>query len=121
MLHLLLIVHVTGAAVGLFAGMISMAAAKGGPVHRRSGMVFAIAMLTMCAAAVVIAVFRSQPINIVAGTLTAYLVVTALTTLRQPSRAVRRLDRGMMTLGLTAGIAAGAIGAAGGPFRVPLL
>ncbi|MGE3401534.1 MAG: hypothetical protein AB7K63_03035 [Vicinamibacterales bacterium] len=122
MLQLFLIVHVAGATVALFAGMTAMAVAKGGFAHRRAGAVFAIAMLTMCGSALIIAVARAQSINIVAATLTAYLVATALTTLRSPTVTVRRLDRGLMLTALTAGVAAAATAAAAaGPYRAPLL
>jgi hypothetical protein len=121
MLQLFLVVHVAGATLGLFAGMAAMIATKGGVFHRRSGAVFAVSILTMCAAALVIAVARWQTINIVAATLTAYLVATALTTLRSPSAARRRLDAALMVLAVIAGLGAAAIAAGEVQYRAPLL
>lgn len=105
----LLIVHIIGAAIALFAGVFAVSSAKGGWLHRRSGLVFVGAMLTMCASAVVLAVSRVQPLNVIAGLLTGYLVLTALLTVRRASPVRRRLDIGLMVLALTVGL--GAIGA----------
>jgi uncharacterized membrane protein len=107
---MLLVVHVAGASIGLLAGMTAMFSRKGGQLHRRSGKVFVVSMLAMCVAAIVIATVRAQPINLVAGTLTAYLVATAMMTVRPVSDPARRLARSLMAAAFCAGIAAVALG-----------
>ena len=49
----------------------------------------------MCGSAIVMAVVKGQITNVVAGVLTGYLTVTAVTTFRPRSRAVRSLDVGL--------------------------
>src|SRR5688572_1669921 len=118
----LLIIHVIGAAVGLVAGATALASAKGARLHRRSGKIFVAAMLTMSTSAIVLAVFRTQPLNVVAGLLTAYLVATALTTVRPRSAAMRRLDIGLMLGALVAGVVAIGLATGGEPgSRIPFL
>ena len=64
---MILVAHIAGAAIGLLSGMIALFTRKGGDFHRRAGRVFVYSMLLMCAAAVVLATFKVQPINLVAG------------------------------------------------------
>ena len=100
-----LLLHVLAGAVSLVAGYVALYAAKGAPLHRRSGMVFVVAMLTMCAAGTTIAAVRSiaPAINVPAGLLTAYLVVTALTAVRPLPAGGRPLAIALMLLALTVG------------------
>ena len=86
------VVHIIAGSLGLVSGYIALYATKGGPLHRRSGMVFVCAMLTMCVAGMVLAAVRGgagAAVNFRAATLTAYLVITALTTVRPARRAAR--------------------------------
>ena len=101
-----LVVHIVAGAVGLLSGFVALYAAKGGRVHRKAGMVFIFAMLVMCTAGLLVAAVRgvAPAINIPAALLTAYLVVTALTT-------VRPVRRGAWWLGLGAMLVAAAVGA----------
>jgi uncharacterized membrane protein len=75
-MSILLAAHVAGAALGLFSGLIALCTAKGSKVHRKSGIVFVGTMLVMCVSAIIIAGARSESVNVVAGTFTAYLVTT---------------------------------------------
>jgi uncharacterized membrane protein len=109
-MKVLLVVHVAGAAIGLLSGMTSLFSRKGGLVHRRSGKVFVVSMLAMCAAAVVLAALNAQPINLVAGSLTAYLVATAMITVRPLSDPARRLERALMGTAFCVGLWAVALG-----------
>lgn len=88
----LLPIHIVGATLGILAGSLALVVAKGRPMHRKAGTVFVYAMLTMCISAGLIAVMKVQLPNIMASILTSYLVVTALTTVRPPSAAQRRLE-----------------------------
>lgn len=118
----LLLVHVCGASLGLLAGATALFSPKGAAVHRQSGTVFVVSMLLMCAAAIALAVTNAQPINIVAGTLTAYLVATAGITVRPVSESGRWLQRGLMVVAFCTGVAAIALGLeSANAERIPLL
>jgi len=100
-------IHILAGGLGLVAGYTALAAAKGASLHRRSGMLFVYAMLVTAVGGTVIAVGRgvAPSINIPAALLTAYLVVTALTTVR-PSAALgsRPAAIGFMLVALAVGI-----------------
>jgi uncharacterized membrane protein len=85
--------------------VVALCSAKGRGLHRRSGMVFVVAMVAMCAAAIVLAAVKVQPMNLIAAILTAYLVITAMRTVREFDRRSRLVDLGVMIvacgLGLT--------------------
>jgi uncharacterized membrane protein len=107
---LLLPIHIFAAAVGIVSGGVALSAAKGGSIHRRSGKVFVCAMLVMCVSAAVMAAFRGQTMNVIAGLMTAYLVITALLTVRRGSAPARRLDVGLMFVALALGLTAATFG-----------
>ncbi len=100
------LIHVAAGATALAAGYVALYAAKGATLHRRSGMLFVWAMLTMCAAGITLSALRgSAPtINIPAGLVTAYLVVTSLVTVRRPAVGARRIEVGAMVVGLAVGL-----------------
>lgn len=98
-------VHIVAGTLGLLAGYVALFAAKGAPVHRKSGMLFVYTMLTMAVFGMIIAVARSKApeINIPAGLITSYLVVTSLLTVRPlpaESRLARWVDVGAMLVAL---------------------
>lgn len=77
-------IHILAGVLGLVAGFTALAAAKGAPLHRRSGMLFVYGMLVTAVGGAVIAGGRgvAPSINIPAALLTSCLVITALTTVR---------------------------------------
>ena len=80
----LLPVHVLGGLVAIGAGFVALAALKGGLRHRRSGMVFVYAMLTMSATGAAIALLKSNGWGTaMGGFLAFYLVTTGLLTGRR--------------------------------------
>jgi len=89
-------IHIAAGVVGLLSGFIALYAAKGGRLHRKSGKVFVSVMLTTCTAGLAISVIRNvaPTINVTAALLTAYLVVTSLTTVRPVATAGRALHVG---------------------------
>lgn len=93
-MRMTLLVHILAGGLGLVSGYVALNAAKGATVHRRAGMVFVYAMLTMCVAGVVIAAGRgvAPALNIPAAPLTSYPVIPALTTVRPPAVGARWLD-----------------------------
>ena len=100
-----LFVHVVAGGLGLISGYVALYSTKGAPLHRRAGMVFVYAMLTMCLGGLIIAAGRgvAPAVNIPAALLTAYLVVTALLTVKPPLAAARWMDTGAMLVALAVG------------------
>ena len=101
-----LLIHIVAGGLGLVAGFIALYSAKGAALHRKSGMAFVYTMLVMCTGGFVIAAARSAApaINIPAALLTAYLVITALVTVRPPFPGRRWLDAGAMLVALAVGL-----------------
>ena len=99
-----LLVHIATGVVGIVSGFAALYAAKGARLHRASGMVFVYTMLTMSILGAVMAAARNKEpaSNVPVGVLTAYLVMTALTT-------VRPLPAGSRWLGTLATVAAAAV------------
>jgi hypothetical protein len=102
----LLVLHLTGGALAMASGFLALCAAKGAALHRRSGTIFACAMLSMSISgpAAMAAGGRTTSANILAGLLTTYLVITAVTTVSARSPRVQGLERGAMVAALTFGI-----------------
>ena len=86
--------HVLAGALALVFGYVALFASKGSRLHRRSGRLFVYAMLTMALGGLVVAAGRgvAPAINVPAALLTAYLVVTSLTTIRPPKSGSRTLQ-----------------------------
>jgi hypothetical protein len=104
-MRLLYLVHIAAGTVGLIAGYGAIASAKGAALHRKTGMVFVYAMLTMATLGSVIAATRNvaPALNIPAALVTAYLVITSLATVRPVAGA--RLTVGAMLVALVVGLA----------------
>src|SRR5438309_249513 len=96
-----LAIHILGGGLGLLSGYVALYAAKGATLHRRSGIVFVYSMLTMTLFGALMAAVENNrwtSVNVSAATLTSYLVITALTTVRPFSAGGRWLDLGGMLL-----------------------
>jgi len=106
---MLLPVHILAGTVGLLSGYVALGAAKGAVVHRKSGLLFVCAMLAMAVTGMTIAVVRSKApdVNLPAGLITSYFVITSLTTVRPltaGSRVSHSLDIGAMLVTLAVGV-----------------
>jgi len=66
-----LLFHILAGALGLVLGAVALSATKGATLHRRSGIVFVYAMLTMSVSAIMMASLRgvAPAVNIPAGLL----------------------------------------------------
>ena len=74
----LLMVHISSAAIGIFAGFLAMVFRKGSGLHGAAGAVFFAAMLGMGGCGAFLAAFLRPNIgNVLAGLLVVYLVSTA--------------------------------------------
>jgi uncharacterized membrane protein len=100
-----LALHIVAGTLGLLFGYIALFSAKGGKLHRKSGMLFVYVMLAMTFTGALIAAFRqvAPTINIPAAILTAYLVITALTTVRPMRLKSRRVDIVLLLVALVVG------------------
>ena len=79
----LLPIHITAGALAILGGAVSLIAAKGGALHRRSGLLFVCAMILMTFSAVYLGVARAQRFNAMQGAFAFYLVSTAFMTMRR--------------------------------------
>lgn len=97
-----LVVHILAGGMGLISGYVALYSAKGATLHRKSGILFVYAMLAMSLLGMVIAAGRNvaPAINIPAGLLTSYLVITALMTVRPPMTGSRWLNPALMLVAL---------------------
>ena len=100
----LLPVHITAGAVGIIAGFLALYAVKGASLHRKSGMVFVYAMITMTMTGGVIAAVASSDGVAIGAVLTAYFVITSLATVRPIDGWSRRVDVGLMVVALAIGV-----------------
>lgn len=96
-------VHIVAAVLALACGSVALCAAKGRTLHRNSGLLFVFATLTMALTGAGMAAFSGNVGNMVAGVLTAYLVVTALITVRPPTIHLRRIEFGALLVALVLG------------------
>jgi uncharacterized membrane protein len=105
-MRLIYVVHIVAGSLGLLSGYTALYSAKGAVLHRKSGMVFVYAMLTMAVAGTTISAIRNVAplINIPAGLLTSYLVITSLITVRPLPFGTRSLSVTLMLLALAVGL-----------------
>ncbi|HSU66896.1 MAG TPA: DUF2306 domain-containing protein [Tepidisphaeraceae bacterium] len=96
---MLLPIHVAAGGLAIILGALALSAKKGGTLHRRTGILFVYAMLTMGISASILA-FRKSPTNpnVFAALMTIYFVGTALTAVRPVTRWSRRFDLAALTV-----------------------
>jgi uncharacterized membrane protein len=71
-------IHVAAGGLALLLGAVPLLVKKGGALHRRSGLLFVLAMVMMASSAAILG-------NVLGGLITVYFVGTALTTVRPVS------------------------------------
>jgi hypothetical protein len=119
--------HVVAGAIAILSGFIALFVRKGSRVHRKSGLIFAGAMIVMSLSGAMLAIGRlGVEVNVPAGLVTAYLVVTAFLTVQPPSNRTHTMERGAMFAAFGVGAAAivlgfSAIGRGYACFGVPAL
>src|SRR5580704_17184307 len=94
----LLILHILAGTVGLLSGTFAIAVSKGSRLHRASGNVFTIAMLTLASSGFCLAILKSQTGNIIGSVLTFYMISTAWLAGRR--RDTGPLDWGALLVGI---------------------
>lgn len=79
----LLPLHISAAVLALVFGYVALFAAKGSPLHRKTGMLFVSMMVVMSLSAAWIAAITTGGTNVIAGLLTFYFVATGMLTVRR--------------------------------------
>ncbi len=79
----LLLLHIIAGTLGMLSGFVAVFLLKGSRRHGLAGKVFVISMLGLSASGTILAIIKSEPGNILGGTLTFYLVATAWMTARR--------------------------------------
>jgi uncharacterized membrane protein len=110
---MILPVHILAGGLALMFGYVALYAAKGGRLHRKSGMLFVYAMVTMSLSGALMDALKKSTIsvNVVAGLLTFYFVTTGLLTVRSRLQASRWIDAAAVLLALTVSVLAFNVGA----------
>jgi uncharacterized membrane protein len=102
---MLLPIHILGGALAIILGAVALLASKGGILHRRAGVVFVYATLTMGISGSILATKESLTnINVLGGLMCAYFVITAFTAVRPVSVWTRRLNVIAIAIGLVVGL-----------------
>jgi uncharacterized membrane protein len=104
--------HVVAGLTALVSGAVALYALKGARLHRRSGMLFVYAMLVMASTGALMSILHVNVGNLIAATLTFYLVLTAVRTVRRPSLEFHGIDTAAMLIALTVGLTAVTLGVA---------
>lgn len=98
---MLLSIHIIAGALAMILGAVALLASKGAWLHRRSGRLFVYAMLTMGISGSILAAMHSLTnANVLGGFVSAYFVVTALTTVRPVSAWTRRVNAGALVVAI---------------------
>jgi uncharacterized membrane protein len=113
--HWALIVHATAGMIALITGFTALAVAKGSRLHRLAGIVFVYALITLGFLATGISVYEGK--SPFGGLFAAYLVFTALTTVRPLAHEPRglRLGLGLFALAFSVSCVLGGVEAMGSP------
>jgi hypothetical protein len=86
---MLLSIHILAGGLAIILGAVALIVRKGGTIHRKVGLLFVYTMLVMGFSASILGFLKDEKENARAGFLVAYFVVTALTTVRPPTRWTR--------------------------------
>lgn len=103
---MLLTLHIAAGGLAILLGALALTVKKGGTMHRRSGLLFVLAMLVMGTSASALTLLAGRVDgNLFAGVLSAYFVGTALTTVRPASTWTWRINA--VALGVAVVLAVG--------------
>jgi uncharacterized membrane protein len=105
-----LIFHICGGIIAVISGFVALVVRKGSRLHRRSGDIFVISMMTMAASGAYIAFVKAQIMNVLAGVFTFYLVATAWVTVARKQKETGFAEYGMLLVALAAGTGALIVG-----------
>jgi hypothetical protein len=100
-----LAIHFAGGLVAIVAGTIALSVAKGGRLHKQSGLAFTWAMIVLGLTAAGIGIYENRPGQVGAGLVAAYLVFSGMTTVKSFAGIGRRVDVALMVLAFAFGAA----------------
>lgn len=100
-LWLALVTHFGSALTALVAGTIALVVAKGGRLHKKSGLIFAVAMSIAGVLATAIATYEGVWSSVIGGLFVVYLLFTATTTVKPLSWSGRRVEIALMAFAFT--------------------
>jgi uncharacterized membrane protein len=95
---LALALHFAAGLVSIVAGTVALSVAKGGQLHKQSGLIFTWAMIVLGLSAAAIGTYEKRPGQVFAGLLAAYLVFSAMTTVKPMARIGQRFNVVLMVL-----------------------
>src|SRR5438132_7446969 len=95
-----LLFHICAGTLGFLSGAVAVSFRKGSRRHALAGNVFVISMVSLAASGVYLALMKSQPGNILGGTLTFYLVATAWMTAKRSDGETGLFDWGALLVAL---------------------
>jgi uncharacterized membrane protein len=108
---MLLPVHIVAGGLAIIFGGVALAVSKGGQLHRKSGLLFFYAMLTMGISGSILALRLSLTnMNVLGGFMSAYFVVTGLTSVRPASAWTRWLNPGALVVAIALSLVEIALG-----------
>jgi uncharacterized membrane protein len=100
----ILALHICAGIIGLLSGAVAMSFRKGSRRHGIAGKVFVIAMLSLGASAMYLAVMKHEVGNFVGGILTIYLVTTGWLTARRRDGETSIFDWAALLIPLGVGV-----------------
>ena len=105
---LILPAHIVAGMLALVFGYVALYATKGATWHRKSGILFVFAMVTLSLSGALMEALTQSltSVNVVAGLLTFYFVVTALLTVRRPAHDSPWIDRAAVLVALIVSVIA---------------
>lgn len=95
---LALAVHFAAGLVSIVAGTVALSAAKGGRRHKQTGLIFTWGMVVLGLTAAGIGTYENRPGQVFGGLLAAYLVFTAMTTVKPLAGVGKRVNVALMVL-----------------------
>lgn len=101
---MLVFLHILTGTVALISGALSFAVTKGSNLHKKFGLAFVLSMIVMTISGALLAFLATEKLNMVAGLVTFYLVVTAYLTVHPPKNNALIIHSIFMTLGFAIGV-----------------
>jgi uncharacterized membrane protein len=102
---LALAVHFAAGLVSIVAGTVALSVPKGGRLHKQSGLVFTWSMVVLGLTAAGIGTYEHRPGQVFGGLLVAYLVFTAMSTVKPLPGIGHRVNIALMILAFGYGVA----------------
>jgi hypothetical protein len=93
-----LLLHIASGTLGMLSGFVAAFLRKGSRRHGQAGDVFVVSMMILSLSGVYLALMKSQPGNVLGGTITFYLVATAWMAARRHEAKTSMLDWGALLL-----------------------